>query len=262
MVTVQGKLLSAAERIQNACLRTYAQITLADGKKIDTPISYLLPDRTLALLLPASAINHASPQQETIPTCVELIDYAPLQFHEPVRALIWLQGSLQLVPDHHIYTVLDTMAKLNPHPALLQVYSPHSQQSHPCHQRYDLAQLTITSAILTDPTGSETVDLNDLFNAQPDPFCLIETEWIRHLDAAHPEIVERLASHTVPLPFRRRARPLGVDRYGLWLRIESPQDGHDIRLPFPSTVTTVGELNRAIRILLGCPFFNGLQARS
>lgn len=53
---------------------------------------------------------------------------------------------------------------------------------------------------------------------------------------------------------------LSLDRYGLRLRVETDNGDHDVRLPFPKPVDDVTGLNRGIRILMGCPFPNGLRA--
>lgn len=96
---------------------------------------------------------------------------------------------------------------------------------------------------------------------RPDPFCALETCWLRHLDADHHDVVARLASK-LPGPLRRgRIRPLGLDRYGVRLRVEGEDGDHDVRLPFTRPVDDVHGLSQAIRILMGCPFVNGLRAR-
>ena len=103
--------------------------------------------------------------------------------------------------------------------------------------------------------------MSDLLAAHPDPFCELEAAWLQHLDSDHPEVVARLAGK-LPAPLRHgHVRPLGLDRYGVRLRVESPDGDHDVRLPFRTPVADVGALGRAIRILMGCPFVNGLRAR-
>jgi hypothetical protein len=97
--------------------------------------------------------------------------------------------------------------------------------------------------------------------AQPDPFCEFESAWLCHLDSDHPEVLARLAGK-LPAPLRRgRVRPLGLDRYGVRLRVEGSDGDHDVRLPFGEPVQDVPGLGRAIRLLMGCPFVNGLRAR-
>ena len=65
-----------------------------------------------------------------------------------------------------------------------------------------------------------------------------------------------------PCSLRRgRVRPLGLDRYGVQLRVEGEDGDHDVRLPFAKPVDDVTGLSQAIRVLMGCPFLNGLRAR-
>jgi hypothetical protein len=43
--------------------------------------------------------------------------------------------------------------------------------------------------------------------------------------------------------------------------VESDEGDHDVRLAFTKPVDDVTGLSQAIRILMGCPFLNGLRAR-
>ena len=82
-----------------------------------------------------------------------------------------------------------------------------------------------------------------------------------HLDSAHREVVDRLAAR-LPMALRRgRVRPLSLDRYGVQLRVESDDGDHDVRFPFARPVDDITGLSQAIRILMGCPFLNGLRTR-
>ena len=58
-----------------------------------------------------------------------------------------------------------------------------------------------------------------------------------------------------------RSAPLGLDRYGVRFRVEGSDGDHDIRLPFHKPVDDMTGLSQAIRVLMGCPFLNGLRAR-
>ena len=125
-----------------------------------------------------------------------------------------------------------------------------------------LLRLEIESVVVADATGAESVGVGALLEARPDPFCAMETRWLRHIDADHRDVVARLAAK-LPGPLRRgRVRPLGLDRYGVRLRVEGEDGDHDVRLPFtqPGRRRAPG-LSQAIRILMGCPFVNGLRAR-
>jgi hypothetical protein len=121
--------------------------------------------------------------------------------------------------------------------------------------------LETESVVIADATGAESVEVHDLLAARPDPFCALESSWLQHIDADHGEVVDLLAAR-LPAPMRRgRIHPLGLDRYGLRLRVERADGDHDVRLPFAAPVNDITGLGRAIRVLMGCPFLNGLRAR-
>ena len=44
-------------------------------------------------------------------------------------------------------------------------------------------------------------------------------------------------------------------------RIEGDESDHDVRLPFHKPLDDMPGLSQAIRVLMGCPFINGLRAR-
>ena len=122
---------------------------------------------------------------------------------------MWFRGWLRRVPAPLVPALLDVIAADDPNPALLQVNSAMS-----------LMWLGTESVVVADATGAESVGLDDLLAARPDPFCAMESSWLQHIDA-----------------------------------------DHDVRLPFAAPVTDVTGLGRAIRVLMGCPFLNGLRAR-
>jgi hypothetical protein len=160
-----------------------------------------------------------------------------------------------------VHSVLDRIATEHPNPVLLQMQTPESGPVAADDTRYLLGRLEIESVVVADATGAEAVEVRALLAARPDPFCVFESCWIRHLDTAHRDVVARLAAR---LPGRLRrgdVRPLGVDRYGVRLRVESADGDRDVRLPFRQPVDDVTGLGQAIRVLMGCPFVNGLRAR-
>ena len=112
----------------------------------------------------------------------------------------------------------------------------------------------------TPPAPSPSA-VADLLAARPDPFCGIESSLLWHLDTTHNDVVARLVSK-LPAPLRRgQVRPLGLDRYGVRFRVEGNDGDRDVRLPFHKPVHDMTGLSRAIRVLMGCPFINGLRAR-
>lgn len=257
---------TAAERIRSACVRGHALVAVenaAAAEPVPAPLCHLLDDGTVALVLagsdPAADTVAGQPAGQAL---LELTDHAPLRLRERVRALVWIRGRLAKVPAAEVCGLLDRIAAEHPSPVLLQVRSPRTRHPAPAGEaRSTLLRLTVESAVLADTTGAEAVAVDDLLAARPDPFCAVEADWLRHLDAKHPEVVARLAAR-LPASLRRGAiRPLGIDRGGVWLRVEHPDGDHDARLAFTRPVEDLAGLNRAVRVLMGCPFLNGLQAR-
>lgn len=252
---------TTAERIRSACVRARGATLAVEGlEPTESPVHHLLDDGSFAITVPA----HAAPRELTgttgaagVQAVLEMTDYAPLPLREPVRSLVWIRGQLHSVPTGEVADLLDLIATQDPNPALLQVNSGDRIDG----VRYTLMRLEIDSVVVADSTGAESVGVGALLDARPDPFCAMESCWLQHMEAAHRDVVDRLASR-LPVSLRRgRVRPLGLDRYGVRLRVENDSGDHDVRLPFAKPVDDVRSLNQAIRILLGCPFLNGLRAR-
>ena len=247
---------TTAERIRSTCVRASGAllaIERADGAEpLTTPLHHLLADGSFAVAVPVDC------DADGTQAVLELADYAPLPLREPVRSLVWIRGRLHQVPLAAVPGMLDGIAAEHPNPALLQVQTSESGPVVDDDTRYLLARLDIESVVVTDSTGAEAVDVGALLAARPDPFCAFESCWIRHLDTAHRDVVTRLAAR-LPARLRRGdVRPLGVDRYGVRLRVESADGDRDIRLPFRQPVDDVTGLGQAIRVLMRCPFGQGV----
>ena len=266
-----GSLLvapTAAERIRSACARGGAAMLAVEGlDPAPTPVHHLLEDGSFAITVPAGGLLNAmivASGSAGVQAVLELTDYAPLPLREPVRSLVWISGRLFAVPAAGLPGLLDLVAERNPDPALLQVNTDASAGDDGvtgADTPYSLVRLEKGSVVVADSTGAESVGTSALLDAQPDPFYALESGWLRHLESAHGEVIDRLAER-LPSPLRRgRVRPLGLDRYGVQLRVEAEEGDHDVRLPFDKPVDDVTGLSQAIRVLMGCPFLNGLRAR-
>ncbi|GAY15890.1 DUF2470 domain-containing protein [Mycobacterium sp. shizuoka-1] len=245
---------STAERVRSACARAAGAMLVADdAAPVTTPLHHLLPGGSFAVSLPSEcglAVRAATAGTDGVAAVLELTDLAPLPLREPVRSLVWIRGRVQCVPDHALRAMIDMIAADHPNPALLDIGTGR-----------ELLLLEVESVVVADAGGAETVGLHELMAARPDPFCEFESAWLRHLDSDHPEVLARLVGK-LPAALRRgRVRPLGLDRYGVRLRVEGTDGDHDVRLPFSAPVHDVPGLGRAIRLLMGCPFVNGLRAR-
>jgi hypothetical protein len=251
---------TTAERIRSACARAGgALLAIEHDDPVPTPVHHLMDNGSFALALPVDRERERPVARS--PALLELTDYAPLPLREPVRSLVWVRGCLREVPAAEILTTLDAVAAECPNPALLGVDTPRCAPSGAGEQRYTLLRLEIASVVVTDATGAEPVTVDDLLAARPDPFCALESSLLWHLDTAHSDVVARLVSR-LPAPLRRgQVRPLGLDRYGVRFRVEGTDRDHDVRLPFHKPVDDMTGLRQAIRVLMGCPFMNGLRAR-
>ena len=87
-------------------------------------------------------------------------------------------------------------------------------------------------------SGAEPVALDDLLAARPDPFWEMETAWLQHLDEDHRDLIDMLSRKLPPHMRRGRVRPLGIDRYGLRLRVENDHGDRDIGCRSPRRSTT------------------------
>lgn len=252
---------TTAERIRSAFARAGGAMLAVEGlEPAESPVHHLLDDGSFAITVPvdgAVAQMVVAAGQAGVQAVLEMTDYAPLPLREPVRSLVWIRGRLRDVPASDVAALLDLIAAQDPNPALLQVNSGDTARD----TRYALIRLEIDSVVVADSTGAESVGLSALLGARPDPFCAMESCWLQHMESAHREVVDRLASR-LPVSLRRgRVRPLGLDRYGVQLRVEGDDGDHDVRLPFAKPVDDISGLSQAIRVLMGCPFLNGLRAR-
>jgi Protein of unknown function (DUF2470) len=251
---------TTAERIRSACVRAGGAMLAVEGvEPVSTPVHHLLDDGSFAITAPGDGMladRVVASSAAGVQAVLEMTDYAPLPLREPVRSLVWIRGRLHSVADGEVCALLDLIATEDPNHALLQVNSNAEAGT-----RYVLMRLEIESVVVADSTGAESIGVGALLGARPDPFCAMESCWLQHMESAHREVVDRLASR-LPTPLRRgRVRPLGLDRYGVQLRVEGDDGDHDVRLPFAKPVDDVTGLSQAIRILMGCPFLNGLRAR-
>jgi hypothetical protein len=255
---------STAERIRSACARGGGAMLAVEGvEPAATAVRHLLEDGSFAITVPAYGLlagMAVSAGTSGVQAVLEMTDYAPLPLREPVRSLVWIGGRLQHIPAGDVSGLLDLIATESPNPALLQVNTGAAEAAGG-DTPYVLMRMEVDSVVVADSTGAESVGLSTLLDAQPDPFYALESCWLQHLESAHREVVDRLANR-LPSPLRRgRVRPLGLDRYGVQLRVENDDGDHDVRLPFAKPVDDVTGLSQAIRVLMGRPFLNGLRAR-
>jgi hypothetical protein len=212
------------------------------GEKVAPLLHHVHPDGSVtALLAEDHELVAVAAEQPT--AMVEVVDLAPVPLREPVRGLLWITGWLRTVPMSEAREIALEVAESRADPRLLDLgYGAV------------MVRLSPASLVLADGEGTHPVELDEFTAATPDPFCGQEAGWLRHLELSHTDVVGQLVRH---LPDELRGghvRPLGLDRFGLRLRVEALDADHDVRLAFSAPISTPGELAIELRRLVGCPF--------
>ena len=221
-----------AERARSVAARGGLAALVGTGAPAATPLVHQIrADGSAALLL----ADHDP-----------VLDRAPVELREPVRALLWITGRIRLPEPAAARRIAVQVADTHPDPDLLRL--GHGAT---------LIRLDPGFAVISDAEGTAVLAPVELAAARPDPFCRVEGQWLAHLEHAHPEVLAALARY-LPAPLRdtrhARVRPLAVDRCGLRLRVETPDGDHDVRLAWQDAANTAADLRRQLGLLVGCPF--------
>ncbi|TDV50944.1 DUF2470 domain-containing protein [Actinophytocola oryzae] len=211
--------------------------------RVSPLLHHVHDDGVVSVLLPDDHELPATLRDGVLTSMVEVVDVAPVPLRESVRGLLWITGQLSALPLPVARSVALEIATVHPDPRLLDLGHGAS-----------LLQLTPVSMVIADADGTHPVTPEEFAAATPDPFCREEAGWLRHLELSHTEVVHTLRRH---LPARLQGghvRPLGLDRYGLRLRVESIDGDHDVRLAFSRPIATLRELSEELRRMVGCPF--------
>ncbi|MBB5958816.1 hypothetical protein FHS29_005425 [Saccharothrix tamanrassetensis] len=195
------------------------------------------------LLLPDDHPLTEAARGTEITAMLEIADHAAVQLREPVRGLLWITGWLRTLDPQEARTASLDVADERPDPRLLDVGHGAS-----------VLRLSPASLVVADAEGTTSLRPELFAQADPDPFHRHEDHWLRHLELSHRDVVGLLGRH---LPDELRGghvRPLGLDRFGLRLRVETDAEDHDVRIAFSQPVATSNELAGELRRLMGCPF--------
>lgn len=214
----------------------------AQPDKVSPLMHHVHPDGVVTALLPDG--HELVAAADTGPAAMaEVVDMAPVPLREPVRGLLWITGWLRAVPPAAARDIAVRLSEIKADPRLLDL--GHGAT---------MVRLAPASLVLADAEGTHSVRPEDFSAAQEDPFCGHEAGWLRHLELSHPDVVGRLARHLPESLRGGHIRPLGLDRYGLRLRVEALDSDHDVRLAFSHPIGTENELAAELRRLVGCPF--------
>ncbi|MFC4005118.1 DUF2470 domain-containing protein [Prauserella oleivorans] len=174
---------------------------------------------------------------------LEITDQAPVELREPVRGLLWITGWLRRIDERAARARAVSIADVKADERLLDL-----------GHGLTMLDLVPVSFVLADAEGTHSLTTPTFSAASADPFCHYERHWLRHLECAHPDVIDQLARHLPDELIDGRIRPLGIDRYGLRLRVECDNGDHDVRLGFSRPVASPTQLAVELRKLVGCPF--------
>jgi hypothetical protein len=241
-----------AERARTVASTAGATV-LAAGVEAGLPLTHAVTAGGRVLLVvptdgPLARAVEASPDRD-LSALMTFTDRAPVALRRPVRAQLWLSGWATPVPQHDVRAALLDFADVRPAAALLDV-----------GRTATLLRLDLAEGVLREGRAVAEIGPEEFTAAAPDPLAAVETATLAHLEAGHPEVLAGLAALLPPgeLGPDDTLRPLGLDRFGLRLRIERVVGHSDVRLAFPQPLTCPGQLGAAMRAL-GCPA--GSQAR-
>ncbi|MBZ6102508.1 DUF2470 domain-containing protein [Streptomyces olivaceus] len=209
---------TAAERARSILAAAHSMTVVTDGRH--TEVQHLDGAGVMGHVhLHAPFEGPGAPPAGRVPIRLELTDIAPTPVRDRLRARVTLTG------------------------LLAAPYDPGSAES---------TCMEFGQCVLEDSPARTYVSLADLEAADPDPLATSEAGLLTHLVDDHPELVPLLLRLVRPLPDGdvRRVVPVGIDRYGLTLRLEHARGHRDVRLPFHRTVRHIDHVGPQLHALL------------
>ena len=235
---------SPAERARTiACGVGSAALTLPDGSHVEI-VAHAADAEGHPVLLaradgPVVRTLSGWPDSD-MPAALEVTDLAPVPLADRIRGRVWMSGWISEVPEEERDAALRCVAAVRTLP------EPFAGAWHVL--RLDIAELD-----LVDGWGAADVDVDDYQSARPDPLAVQEPGLMRHLDAAHKRELTALCARIDALAGARTPRALGVDTYGLWVRVTLDGRAVNVRFAFPEPVADAYGLQLAYRSLLHHP---------
>ncbi|HEY4019108.1 MAG TPA: DUF2470 domain-containing protein [Pseudonocardiaceae bacterium] len=224
-------------------LRSEPDQDTTSADRIEPHLHHVHSDGTVTVLLAQDHPLFDAARAGRLPAMVEVADRAAVELREPVRALLWITGLLVALDPAEARSRAVLVAEDRADSRLLDV-----------GHGVGVLRLTPASLVLADSEGTSSISPEEFAAATPDPFYEFEDNWLHHLDSVHRDVVGML-TRLLPETLRGgNVRPLGLDRYGLRLRVEATSGDHDVRLAFSNPVQTPQGLAIELRRMVGCPF--------
>jgi hypothetical protein len=205
-------------------------------------------DGSLLFLAPADspgAVFRVAPRLPAQVVTLTSIDVASVPQHDRVRGTLRLTGPMRPATGSLPAGVRTHLA--GPDPRDHELDGPVL--------RLQPTRISLSWRVESEGGGAEPVSVEipveDYRAALPDPLMEYETQWLPHLQVDHAGLLRTLAAHALGgLHDSIDVRPLALDRFGMVLRLYSP-DGHtDLRFPFERPVTCGCEIREAFNDLL------------
>lgn len=180
---------------------------------------------------------------EPPPSTLDAAHVSPIPVADRVRAAVRLYGHLVEVPRGERAAAAMVLAGRRQRDAL----PGDPEAATAAMLRFEVERVQVTT-----PGPPAAVDLRQYAVALPDPVVDYEAAQLRHLLHAHVEEVSRLCALIDPAATARATRvfPVGLDRFGFVLRVETPDGASRERVPFAAPLRRVTELASALRALL------------
>lgn len=217
-------ILTAAERARTILATSGdVQVSLL-GTTSDLARHVVTPDGSLLLLAPARAsglFGVASRSSADLVT-VEATDVVSVPQPDRVRGRLRLLGSLDTRGGPWSGDVVDHLR--GPEPEPVGPVEP-----------VEVVRFVPTGVSLDWPRQERWVgvDLDSYRVADHDPLADLEHTWLPHLEQGHAALLRALAARACPgLAPSVSVHALGLDRFGLTLRLYAPGRSTDVRLPF------------------------------
>lgn len=234
-------VLSPAERARTI-------IATASNLRVATPELTLeihrhgvIPDGSILFQAPGSYLKRLSAQQlagrRVIATAV---DVATVPQADRIRGELTLTG--------RIYDVVEAL------PAGMRLHLTGSDtpgDDTPLVRLVPDRVALMWNCEAANEPAARLVPVEDYRCAFPDPLLGYEAEWLPHLQADHGELLAALARYELGWDEGPAdVRALGIDRYGLVLRVRDCGVSMDLRIAFDSTVTCGCDVREAFSALL------------
>jgi hypothetical protein len=188
----------------------------------------------------ARAAVHA--RDDELTAVMEITDVAPVAVPHRIRGRGWVAGWLTAPRGIERAAAVRLLAQRHP---TGPVPGPH----------WTPLRLEVGEAYADDLWGAEHVEPGEFTAAAPDPLMRHEAELLQHLAASHDAQLRSLCTLVderaagLACEAWQRVVPLGLDRFGLRVRLCADRVCRDARFDFPEPVGDVAELRRAMRRL-------------